>query len=264
MDLRKSLFILPNLFTLASLFCGLYAITLCIEATDPMETGRATVLIIFAMLFDGFDGRVARLTKTQSSFGLQMDSIVDVVSFGVAPAVIFYRWSLADAGMWGLVTCFVYLSCGAIRLSRFNVINSKGPSLKPKTPGKYITGLPIPTAAGFLVAFIIAANAIGSAINEAVHLIMGIMLGLGALMVSTIKFRSFKNFRLNPFNVGVIVIGVAVSLLLWLRFKQPALILIYLVGLYIVIGLAESLISLGKRARDAGKGSRENSGGDDS
>jgi len=248
MDLRKSLFILPNLFTLSSLFCGLYAIALCIAPVDAQQIGRASVVIVFAMLFDMFDGRVARLTKTQSLFGLQFDSLADMVSFGVAPAVLIYRWSLSGAGVLGLVTCFLYAACGAIRLSRFNVLSLRAQERQPNAPSPYILGLPIPTAAGFVVAVVIASKAIDDSFQEAEHVVMIMMTGLALLMVSNVRFRSFKNLRPTPFNIGVITIAVGSSLLLWIRFKW-AFILIWLVAFYITIGILENLFLLSRRLR---------------
>lgn len=122
LNLRKSLFILPNLFTLASVFCGYYAITLAVENASNEAFYRAALLLVFAMLFDTIDGRVARLTRTQSAFGVQLDSLADVMSFGLAPAVLVYQWSLREFGIVGILLAFFYLACGTIRLARFNVL----------------------------------------------------------------------------------------------------------------------------------------------
>ena len=121
-NLQKSLFILPNLFTLSSVLCGFYAILICTPDATNEDFYRASLLLVFAMFFDTIDGRVARLTNTQSAIGLQLDSLADVVSFGVAPAVLVYRWSLEEIGFLGLFFAFVYIACGAIRLARFNVL----------------------------------------------------------------------------------------------------------------------------------------------
>ncbi len=158
-DLRKSLFILPNLFTLSSVLCGFYAILTATQPeVDADDFYRASLLVIFAMFFDTIDGRVARLTKTQSAIGVQLDSLADVVSFGVTPAVLVYRWSLESFGTLGIAACFAYLACGTIRLARFNVITT-GESGAPKKPGKYILGLPIPAAAGILISLVVANTA---------------------------------------------------------------------------------------------------------
>src|SRR6478609_4018569 len=146
LELGKTLFLLPNLITLSSIFCGFDAIRLAARGGED-DIYRAAVLLIFAMIFDMLDGRVARMTKTQSAFGVQIDSLADVVSFGVAPAILTYRWALSDLGTLGLMVSFVFLACGAIRLARFNVL-AMGNEKKPAKPGKYIVGLPIPGAAG--------------------------------------------------------------------------------------------------------------------
>src|SRR3954447_4251772 len=121
-NLRKSLFLLPNLITLSSVFCGFQAIVLCGEGASETAFFQAALLIVYAMFFDILDGRVARLTKTQSALGVQLDSLADVISFGVAPACLLYRWSLASMGAVGLAACFAFVSAGVIRLARFNVL----------------------------------------------------------------------------------------------------------------------------------------------
>ena len=114
---RKGIYILPNLFTLAALFGGFYAIVMAMNGSFTL----AAYGVLFAMLFDSLDGRVARMTNTQSAFGEQMDSLSDMVSFGVAPALIAYIWALKGLGRWGWIAAFVYCSCAALRLARFNV-----------------------------------------------------------------------------------------------------------------------------------------------
>lgn len=127
MKLRKLMFVLPNLFTVTSIFCGFYAITLCSGEAEPVQLYQAALAILFAMFFDGFDGRVARLTKTQSDFGMQLDSLADVMSFGAAPALLVYKWALAPMGFWGLFISFAFMACGAMRLARFNVLALRNP-----------------------------------------------------------------------------------------------------------------------------------------
>src|SRR5262250_113878 len=139
-DLRKTLFLLPNFITLSSIFCGFYSITVSATATEDQHFYRAALLIVFAMFFDTLDGRVARMTKTQSAFGLQIDSLADVVSFGAAPAMLVYQWTLHRLELTGRVAAFTFLACGAVRLARFNVL-SMGEEGKPSKPSKYIVGL---------------------------------------------------------------------------------------------------------------------------
>src|SRR5687767_15551415 len=116
-DLKKSLFLLPNLITLSSIFCGFDSIRLSAVATREDDFYRSALLIVFAMFFDMLDGRVARMTKTQSAFGLQIDSLADVVSFGAAPALLIYFWTLQQLSLVGLGACFLFVACGAVRLA---------------------------------------------------------------------------------------------------------------------------------------------------
>src|SRR6476661_10778473 len=106
MKLRKLMFVLPNLFTVSSIFCGFYAMTLCSGSATPVQLYEAALSIFFAIFFDGFDGRVARLTKTQSEFGVELDSLADVMSFGVAPGLLVYKWALSSLGFAGLFISF--------------------------------------------------------------------------------------------------------------------------------------------------------------
>ena len=146
-DLSKALFILPNLFTVSSIFCGFYAAILAASANGSTSADtlyRACIAVLFAMVFDAVDGRVARLTKTQSAFGVQMDSLADVISFGIVPGLIAWHWGVQNFGTLGLFACFFFCACGAIRLARFNVM-----AAAEDGPSAYFLGLPIPAAAAF-------------------------------------------------------------------------------------------------------------------
>src|SRR5262245_28629337 len=164
-ELKRTLILLPNLITLSSIFCGFDSIRLSAMADNEDDFYRAALLIIFAMFFDTLDGRVARLTKTQSAFGLQIDSLADVVSFGVAPALLVYRWTLHHCNLAGLIAAFVFTACGAVRLARFNVL-SMGEQGAPAKPSKYIVGLPTPGAAGILVSIVLANHAAAGAMGR--------------------------------------------------------------------------------------------------
>jgi CDP-diacylglycerol--serine O-phosphatidyltransferase len=253
-DLRKTLFLLPNMITLSSIFCGFDSIRLSGSAT-PGSGGdddyyRASLLLVYALFFDMLDGRVARLTKTQSAFGLQIDSLADVVSFGVAPALLVYKWSLYQKDTLGLVAAFAFAAAGAVRLARFNVL-SMGESGKPTKPGKYIIGLPVPGAAGVLVSLIVANHAIGGDLGGAafVYPIMGLTCFLAFLMVSTIRFRSFKDLRLNARTVGLVFFAVASSAIVSLQ-TQPAFVLVWLLSFYVLIGLVETVVTFPRRRRE--------------
>ena len=255
-NLKKTLFILPSLFTLSSIFCGFYATVLCLGDADSESYYRASLLIVFAMFFDLMDGRVARLTKTQSAFGVQIDSLADVVSFGVAPALLVYQWSLQSLEWLGLVAAFAYVACGAIRLARFNVLamSKKG---GPKKPGKYIIGLPIPGAAGGIVALIIVNHALGGALNTQATMVLGAVVTLSFFMVSTIKFRSFKDLKLNWRTVSMIAVAIGISAALGVLY-HPTFALVTLMTAYLAMGVAETLFNLSRRGLRRRRGAEDN------
>ena len=140
---RKGIYILPNLFTLAALFGGFYAVVMAMNGRFDL----AAVGVFCAMVLDSLDGRVARMTNTQSAFGEQMDSLSDMVSFGAAPALIAYEWALRGLGRWGWIAAFVYCACAALRLARFNVNTGV-------VDKRYFQGLPSPAAAALVAGFI--------------------------------------------------------------------------------------------------------------
>lgn len=247
LDLRKTLFILPNLITLSSVFCGFDSIRISAAAQGEEDFYRAALLIVFAMLFDMLDGRVARMTKTQSAFGLQIDSLADVVSFGAAPALLVYQWTLHRLALPGLIASFLFVACGAVRLARFNVL-SMGESGKPTKPSKYIVGLPIPGAAGILVSIVVANHAVAGAIGRAEYAwgMLGVTVFLSFLMVSTIKFRSFKDVKLNLRTILFVAFAIGSSVFVSMKMK-PAFVLVWLLGFYILLGIFESLWQLQRR-----------------
>jgi CDP-diacylglycerol--serine O-phosphatidyltransferase len=251
LDLKKTLFLLPNMITLSSIFCGFDSIRMSAAATGDDDFYRASLLIIFALFFDMLDGRVARLTKTQSAFGLQIDSLADVVSFGVAPAILVYNWSLKQLGVPGLVVSFLFCAAGAVRLARFNVL-SMGEGGKPTKPGKYIVGLPVPGAAGVLISLVIANHAIAGELSSPRYLwvMVGLTVFLAFLQVSTIRFRSFKDLKMNARGIALVFFAVGSSAVVSLQTK-PAFVLVWLLSFYVAIGLVETMLSIPKRRRDA-------------
>lgn len=244
-NLRKTLFILPSLFTLSSIFCGFYAAVICLGDPSSESFYRASLLLVFAMFFDLLDGRVARLTKTQSAFGVQIDSLADVISFGVAPALLVYQWSLASLDTVGIVVAFAYVACGAVRLARFNVL-AMGTQGAPKKPGKYIVGLPIPGAAGALVSLVVANHAVGGSIQTQTGIVVAVMVTLSFFMVSTIKFRSFKDLKLNFRTMAMITIALGSSAALAVLY-HPSFALVALLTCYLAMGVAETLFNLSRR-----------------
>ena len=245
-NLRKLMFVLPNLFTVSSIFCGVYAITLCCADTalgDHLH--RAAIAIFFGNFFDAFDGRVARMTKTQSEFGVELDSLADVITFGVAPSILVYKWALFAMGTGGIVVCAIYASCGAIRLARFNVLAHSETSVQ-----RFFVGLPIPLAAGMVVSLVIALYQPGQRAAEATVLpIALLMLVLSFLMVSTIRYRTFKEAGLNPRTALSFVVVIGVGVIVALR-GRPQLVLLVYFSFYILLGLAEEAL-FGRRRRAA-------------
>ena len=251
-DLKKALFILPNLFTLSSIFCGYFAILTCLGEPTAEAFYKAALLIVFAMFFDTIDGRVARLTKTQSAFGVQIDSLADVVSFGIAPAVLLYRWSLHQLGDVGIGISFVFLACGAIRLARFNVL-ATAPTGAPKKPSKFILGLPIPGAAGIVVSIVVANFAVTGNIEAQPYVVSAVVLALSFFMVSTIKFRSFKDVRWGVQSIFLVIAAVGSATAIAIVF-HPAFALVWMLAGYITIGVVEAVLDISRRI--AGKPSR--------
>jgi CDP-diacylglycerol--serine O-phosphatidyltransferase len=243
-DLKKTLFLLPNIITLSSIFCGFDSIRLSATSTGDDDYYRASVLLIFALFFDMLDGRVARLTKTQSAFGLQIDSLADVISFGVAPALLVFKWSLYQKPLAGLIISFLFAGSGAVRLARFNVL-SMGESGSPTKPGKYILGLPVPGAAGILISLIVANHAVAGDLSGPRYLwpMMVLTVFLAFLMVSTIKFRSFKDLKLNARSVALVFFAVGSSAVVSLQTK-PAFVLVWLLSFYVFIGLVETIMGV--------------------
>lgn len=245
-DLSKSLFILPNLFTLSSVLCGYYAILILSDQPTSDDFYRAALLIVFALFFDGIDGRVARLTKTQTAIGVQLDSLADVISFGVAPAILVYHWSLRELGTAGMLVGFVYVATGAIRLARFNVVSTNDDG-RPDRPGKYTQGLPIPAAAGILISIVVANHLTGK-LPFSPFIISILVITLSVFMVSSMPFRSFKDLRLNLRTVAFIAVALGVTV--WIALTiHPSMALVWLLAAYVIIGIVESLIVLMNKAR---------------
>lgn len=215
-DLHKGVYVLPNLFTSASLFLGFFAV---IRAIHVVMSGRGdfqicAVAIIAAAFFDMMDGRVARKTNTASKFGVEYDSLSDLVSFGAAPAVVMYLWTLKDFGRPGWLASFLYLACGALRLARFNV-QATG------VEKRYFQGLPIPMAAMMLSGAILiwdgqpVADASLFFVGDVEFYLLGLTYVLAGLMVSTIPYRSFKASALTERLPFLYLVLLVVGLVVW-------------------------------------------------
>lgn len=219
---HKGVYLLPNLFTTGAMFAGLYAIIAGMQG----RYFEAVIAIIFAGVCDGLDGRVARMTNTQSAFGVQYDSLSDLISFGVAPALLVFNWSLHELGKFGWVVSFIYLACAAIRLARFN-------TQVDEVDSKYFVGLASPAAAGVIVTMVwnfydadmTTANSIPVAIATLVT---------GLMMVTNFKFFSNKAINFGG-RVNVLWIITAV-VVLGLIALNPPMILLSLLVVYTLSG----------------------------
>lgn len=227
--------VLPSLFTTGNLFCGFYSI---VRAFNH-DFERAAYAIILAAVFDALDGRVARMAKAQSDFGVEYDSIADVVSFGMAPALLAYVWVLQSFGRLGWAGAFFFAACGALRLARFNVMSSE-------LPKSYFIGLPIPAAANLIAAAVIAYHDLGFIYPEVVMLIL--VFALGLLMVSNIRYASFKDFDLRHKRSFVQL--VLLVLLIAFAAVRPEIALCVIIGYYVGWGPVRELLSLIKRKID--------------
>jgi CDP-diacylglycerol--serine O-phosphatidyltransferase len=185
---NKIIFIVPNFLTLCNIFCGCFSICNLFTRQDGNVFYISTVALFFAVLFDILDGRIARLTKTQSKFGIELDSLADIISFGLAPALLLYKWALWPLGSSGIMIICFYVSCGAIRLAKFNVLSNKN-----EIDSKYFKGLPIPLSAGLILFLVISYyDLFSNVFLKKYNLIFIIMSSLSFLMVSNVKYWSFK------------------------------------------------------------------------
>ena len=242
--LSKAVFVLPTLFTLTSVLLGVIAIL----NSSEQNFQASALCILFAWVFDSIDGRVARMTRTQSQFGVQIDSLADVISFGVAPAVLVYHCLLQNRVQWGffdvgVFVVFLYLSAGAIRLARYNVEAERKPG-----PVKQFTGLPIPAAAGCLAGLVLGLDAEG--LGLPVIATLSVLFSLTALMVSTVKFRKRVNIRSADTQILLLML---VGLLSVTWAVRPHFVALVFFAFYVFVGLAEGTIirlkRLQKRAR---------------
>jgi len=196
--LRKGIYVLPNLFTLAALVGGFYAIVMAIN--NQFEA--AAIAVFTSMVLDSLDGRVARMTNTQSAFGAQMDSLADMVSFGAAPALITYVWALKDLGRWGWFAAFVYCACAALRLARFNVNTSV-------VDKRFFQGLPSPAAAAFVMGFVWVITVLEVNKSDMAWVCFAFCLYAGLTMVSNVPFYSFKDFQMRKSVPFAVIVSIA-------------------------------------------------------
>ncbi|MCX7081812.1 MAG: CDP-diacylglycerol--serine O-phosphatidyltransferase [Methylococcales bacterium] len=233
---RRGIYLLPNLFTTGALFAGFYAITSAMGGR--FET--AAFAIFIAMILDGLDGRVARLTNTQSDFGAQYDSLSDMVSFGAAPALVMYLWAFSSLGKVGLFAAFVHMAGGALRLARFNTQLTSADK-------RYFQGLPSPAAAAILAGFVLICLEYGYSIEIIKYPAAILTMTTGLLMVSNFRYSSFKDIDLK----GKVPFFVAITVMLAIAFimAQPQTMLFLLFLIYAISGPVVTLVARKRRAR---------------
>ena len=232
--MRKGVYILPNLFTTGNLFCGFWAIISVFQE----KFLYAAIAILLASAFDILDGKVARLSGATSKFGIQYDSLADLVSFGIAPAVLTFSWALRPYGRFGWLAAFLFVVCGALRLARFNVQTSSGEV-------KYFKGLPIPAAATMIALTILLYLRLIETgwVKDIVILVMIYILAF--LMVSNIRYFSFKEFNLSktrPFSIFIFVVLSMIVIVM-----EPVIVLFGFVLFYILSGPVNIVIAWHKK-----------------
>jgi CDP-diacylglycerol--serine O-phosphatidyltransferase len=222
--LRKGVYIVPNLFTSTGLFAGFYSIICTLDE----QYWLASVMILVAQLCDMLDGRIARLTRATSSFGIQYDSLADLVAFGVAPGILVYQWALRTWGRWGWLAASIYVTCGALRLARFNVQIAS-------VEKRHFVGLPIPAAADVIAATVLLYYWLGGEGETGKHIMMLLVIfAVAGLMVSEIKYYSFKEIRFHhrhPFSVLLLLIAI-----IYLTVGQPEVMLFLGIASYALSG----------------------------
>jgi CDP-diacylglycerol--serine O-phosphatidyltransferase len=235
---RRGIYLLPNLFTSASLFGGFYAIIAAIQGRYE----AAAIAIIISSVLDGLDGRIARFTNTTSRFGIEYDSLSDLVTFGLAPSILAFLWALEPFGRLGWLAAFMFVICGALRLARFNVD-------KDTMKSGYFKGLPVPAAACFFSSLILFTSAV-SGFSEVKHILSIVMIYvLSFLMVSTIEYLSFKELDIRnrkPFNVLVSIILISIVIA-----YKPKILFFFIMLAYILSGPVITLYRLSRKRSPA-------------
>jgi CDP-diacylglycerol---serine O-phosphatidyltransferase len=234
--MRKGIYLLPNTLTLCSMLLGFYSILSTLKGNYV----HAAWAILFATIFDGLDGWVARLTNSTTKFGIELDSLSDLVSFGVAPAVMMYKWGLVPFGRIGWAAAFWFMACGALRLARYNVQMGSAES-------KSFTGMPIPAAATIIASLILFYNEISDMPPGKNILIPGLTVMLAFLMVSTLKYHGAKEIdfrKRKPFWILVaFVLGLTIIVM------HPPISLFLFAMIYLLGGIIENMYLFYKRSR---------------
>jgi CDP-diacylglycerol---serine O-phosphatidyltransferase len=223
--LRRSIYLLPTVFTVGNMFAGFFAII----STLNGRYGDAAIAIGIAVVLDGLDGRVARLANATSDFGLQLDSLADVISFGIAPAILIYSWGLAEFHDFARFSAFVFVTCGAMRLARFNV---QVQNLK------HFAGLPIPAGAGFMAATV---HFFGEPPDSNLfkYYLIGVTYLVSFLMISTIRYPSLKRLELGrgKSHLNVLMLALLVAGIIW--YSRQVLMIV--AAIYVSIGITQKV-----------------------
>jgi len=232
--MRKGIYILPNSLTLCGMFCGFYAILSSLKGNYV----HAAWGILIANIFDGLDGWVARLTNSTTRFGIELDSLSDLVAFGVAPAVLMYSWALSPFGRFGYGAAFLFVSCGALRLARYNVQMGS-------TESKAFTGLPIPGAGTVIATTVLFYIEVWGDLAGRNHLFLFLPFLLAVLMVSTLKFHGLKEIdfrKRKPFWLLVAIVAAFVLIIM-----HPEIVLFTFAIIYVMWGLIEGTYIIHKK-----------------
>ncbi len=230
----RGIYLLPNLFTTGALFAGFYAVVQAMNGRFE----HAAVAIFIAMVLDGLDGRVARMTHTQSAFGAEYDSLADMVSFGVAPALIIYEFALHDMGKFGWIAAFVYCAGAALRLARFNT------QIESVTDKRFFQGLPSPSAAALVAGFVWVMTEYGVSGREVPEIAAAVALFGGLTMVSNLRYYSGKEINLRK-SVPFFVILLVVLAFILVSTSPPQV----LFGVFLLYGLSGYADALMRRFR---------------
>jgi len=238
--MRKGIYILPNTLTLCGMFLGFYAILASLKGNYI----HAAWAIIGANIFDGLDGWVARLTHSTTRFGIELDSLSDLVAFGVAPAVMLYKWALMPFGRVGWAAAFLFVACGALRLARYNVQMGSAES-------KSFTGMPIPGAATLVATFVIFYHEIWEKVPVKNYFVLFFTFFLAVLMVSTLRFHGAKELdfsKRKPFWILVAIVIVLVLIVM-----HPAIAFFVFAMIYLISGIIENIALYYRRRKQMNK-----------
>jgi CDP-diacylglycerol--serine O-phosphatidyltransferase len=238
--MRKGIYILPNTLTLCGMFFGFYSIL----STFKGNYIHAAWAIMIAMIFDGLDGWVARLTHSTTRFGIELDSLSDLVAFGIAPAVMLYKWSLIPFGRVGWAAAFLFMACGALRLARYNVqMGSK--------ESRAFTGMPIPGAATIVATLVIFYYEIWETAPNKNYFILFFTFFLAVLMVSTLRFHGAKELdfsKRKPFWILVAIVVVLAIIII-----HPEIALFIFAMIYLIGGIIENIVLYYRRNKQMNK-----------